>query len=206
MTQTTKREKRASPANPRVTQPVKRGVAGEPGAAGGPPEDSGRLDSLLGLFVHELRDTYNAEQQLITALPKMAELAEDQELATAVREHLEQTRGQLRRLDQIFASLNVSPKGIKCAGMAGILDEGKELIGKDLPGSVRDAALIAGGQRVEHYEMAAYGTLRAYAEQLGLHDAADLLDETLQEEGAADVRLSRLAERRINAGAMQGVA
>jgi len=123
-----------------------------------------------------------------------------------VREHLEQTRGQLRRLDRIFASLNLSPKGIKCAGMAGILDEGKELIGKDLPGSVRDAALIAGGQRVEHYEMAAYGTLRAYAEQLGLHDAADLLDETLQEEGAADVRLSRLAERRINAGAMQGVA
>lgn len=172
--------------------------------AGSILEGAERLDALIGLFVYQVREIYDAERRLIAALPKMAAVAEDQELASALSEHLEQTKVHLERLDGVFASLDVSPGNAKCMGMTAILQEGEALTGEDLPGSVRDAALIAAGQRVEHYEMATYGTLRAFAEQLGLHDAADLLDQTLQEEGAADVRLSRLAERRVNAAAMQG--
>jgi ferritin-like metal-binding protein YciE len=197
MPERTKPHKTAFPA-PGAGSSGGQALAGDKGSQEAP------IDSLMTLFVHELKDTYNAEQQLLTALPKMAAEASDPELGSALAEHLEQTRGQVIRLEKIFASLDVNPRGTRCAGMAGILEEGEALLDQEIPSSVRDAALIAGGQRVEHYEMAAYGTLRAYAEQLGLHDAADMLDMTLQEEGAADVRLSRLAERRINAEAMQG--
>jgi len=198
MPERTKSHRKASPA-PRTVSSGGQALAGDKESTKAP------IDSLMTLFIHELKDTYNAEQQLLAALPKMAAEAADPELGSALTEHLEQTRGQVIRLEKIFASIDVDPRGTRCAGMAGILEEGKGLLEQELPSSVKDAAIIAGGQRVEHYEMAAYGTLRAYAEQLGLHDAADMLDMTLQEEGAADVRLSRLAERRINAEAMQGV-
>jgi ferritin-like metal-binding protein YciE len=161
-----------------------------------------KLESMQELYVDELKDLYNAENQLLKALPKMAKAASAPELRTAFEHHLEETRGQVARLDQIFKKLKASPKGKKCKAMEGLIEEGKEVIDQEGDSAVLDAALIAAAQRVEHYEMAGYGCVRTYARLLGYEDAADLLQETLDEEGAADKKLTDLAESVINVQAI----
>ena len=146
----------------------------------------------------ELKDLYNAENQLIKALPKMAKAASAPELRTAFEDHLEETRAQVARLERIFKKLETSPKGKKCKGMEGLIEEGKEVMEEDAEPTVLDAALIAAAQRVEHYEMAGYGCVRTYAHLLGHEDAAELLQETLNEEEAADKKLTELAETIVN--------
>src|SRR5436305_5870929 len=138
-----------------------------------------KLKTLHDLFVDELKDLYNAENQIIKALPKMAKAASSDELRQGFEEHLEQTHGHVERLEQIFEQLGARAKGKKCVAMEGLIDEGKELMSDDAEPSVMDAALIAAAQKVEHYEMAGYGTVRAWAEQLGLHEAANRLQQTL---------------------------
>ncbi len=160
-----------------------------------------KKENLHKLFVHELKDLYNAENQLTDALPKMAEKAGDADLKKAFTDHLEETRGQIRRLETIFEDLDFEPGGSHCAGMEGLLKEGKDAMKVKDP-DVRDAALIAAAQRVEHYEIAGYGVASSYAEKLGNRKAANLLYETLEQEGKADRLLSRLAERSINFEAM----
>jgi ferritin-like metal-binding protein YciE len=161
------------------------------------------LDSLHDLYVDELKDLYNAENQLLKSLPRMAKAATAPELKAAFTEHLDVTRTQVERLDRIFADLGVSPKGKKCKAMEGLVEEGKEIVDEDGEPSVIDAALIAAAQRVEHYEMAGYGCVRTFANLLGYGDAAALLQETLDEEGEADKRLTELAETVINVAAEQ---
>ena len=156
------------------------------------------LESLHDLYVNELKDLYNAENQLLKALPKMAKAADAPELKAAFEEHLEVTRGQVARLETVFADLGVSPKGKKCKAMEGLIEEGKELLEEDADPAVLDGALIAAAQKVEHYEMAGYGCVRTYARLLGYEDAADLLQATLDEEGEADKTLTGLAETVIN--------
>jgi ferritin-like metal-binding protein YciE len=156
------------------------------------------LDSLHDLYVDELKDLYNAENQLLKALPKMAKKATAPELKAAFTEHLEVTRTQVGRLEQIFEALEVSPKGKKCQAMEGLVAEGAEVIGEAGDPAVIDAALIACAQRVEHYEMAGYGCVRTFATLLGYEDAVTLLQETLDEEGEADKKLTELAETVIN--------
>ena len=163
------------------------------------------LSTLHDLFVHELKDLYNAEKQLVKALPKMAKAARSPELRTAFEEHLEETRGQIERLEQVFASLDEKVRGKHCDGIAGIIEEGKSVMEEDFDDATMDACLIAGGQRAEHYEMAAYGTLIAWAKAMGHMDAVDLLQETLDEEKAADEKLSALAEGGINQTAADAV-
>jgi ferritin-like metal-binding protein YciE len=153
-----------------------------------------KLESLQDLYVDELKDLYNAETQLTKALPKMAKAAASEELRTAFEEHLEETKHQIERLETIFKELDASPKGKKCKAMAGLVAEGKEMMEMDGEDAVKDAALIAAAQRVEHYEMAGYGTVRTYAELLGYDKAAKLLQETLDEEAAADAKLTELAK------------
>ncbi|MHB0958576.1 MAG: ferritin-like domain-containing protein [Pirellulaceae bacterium] len=160
------------------------------------------LATLHDLYVNELQDLYNAEQQLVKALPKMAKSASARELAQAFNDHLVQTKGQLERLEKIFQELDASPKGKTCKAMAGLLEEGQEVIAEDADPSVKDAALIAAAQRVEHYEMAGYGCVRTYARLLGYDEAADLLQETLDEEGSTDKKLTQLAETAINVDAI----
>lgn len=160
-----------------------------------------KLNSLHDLYVDELKDLYNAENQILKALPKMAKAASSPDLAQAFQDHLEETEGQVARLDKIFKKLDVNPKGKKCKAMEGLLEEGKEVMEEDADPVVRDAALIAAAQRVEHYEMAGYGCVRTFAQLLGYDDASDLLQETLDEEGAADKKLTELAESVINAEA-----
>jgi ferritin-like metal-binding protein YciE len=160
------------------------------------------LESLQKLYVHELKDLYSAETQLVEALPKMVEASRDAELRTAFEEHLAETKEQVRRLEQIFASLDFEPGGHRCKGMEGLIKEGNDVLGNDIDEKVVDAALIAAAQRVEHYEMAGYGTARAYAEKLGEYAAADLLQTSLNEESLTDQKLTRLAERSINFKAM----
>jgi ferritin-like metal-binding protein YciE len=149
-------------------------------------------------FLEELRDTYDAEKQLIKALPKMAKAASSAELRTAFETHLEETRGHVDRLEQVFGSLEEKVRGKHCEGIAGIIEEGKSIMGEDFDEAAMDACLIAAGQRAEHYEMAAYGTLVAWARAMGHTEAADLLQETLDEEKAADETLTTLAEGGIN--------
>jgi ferritin-like metal-binding protein YciE len=161
------------------------------------------MESLQDLYVEELKDIYNAENQLIKALPKMAKAASSEELKSAFTTHLEETREHAQRLEQIFEKLGASPKGKKCKGMEGLLEEGKEMMGEDAEPEVMDAGLIAAAQRVEHYEMAVYGTVRAYAKLLGDDEAARLLQQTLEEEGATDKKLSDIAESQINVEAAQ---
>jgi ferritin-like metal-binding protein YciE len=156
-----------------------------------------KCESLQDLYVDELKDLYNAENQLLKALPKMAQAASASELRTAFEDHLEETRGQVRRLEQIFKKLDASPKGKKCKAMEGLIEEGKEVMDSVQP-PVLDAALITAAQKVEHYEIAGYGCVRTYARLLGYEDAADLLQKTLDEEGAADKKLTELAETIIN--------
>jgi len=156
------------------------------------------LDSLHDLYVDELKDLYNAENQLLKALPKMAKAATAPELKAAFTTHLEETRGQVTRLETIFTGLGVSPKGKKCKAMEGLIEEGKEIIEEDGDPAVIDAALIGAAQKVEHYEIAGYGTARTFATLLGYADAAELLQETLDEEGNTDKLLTGLAETVIN--------
>lgn len=146
------------------------------------------------LFVEELKDIYSAETQITKALPKLVKAATSEELKTAFEEHLEETEGQIERLDQIFQTLNINPKGKTCDGMKGVLEEGEEMLKETQAGGVRDAALISAAQRVEHYEMAAYGAVRTYAEKLGKQQIAKLLEETLEEEKSADKKLTQIAQ------------
>jgi ferritin-like metal-binding protein YciE len=150
------------------------------------------------LYLTELKDLYHAEQQIIKALPKMAEAASSPELRNAFEQHLAETRVQAERLEQIFQKLGEPAKGQKCKGMVGIIDEGEDMMDEDAPPAVADAALIASAQRVEHYEMAAYGTARTYARRLGFADQAQLLQQTLTEEAETDKKLTSLAESYIN--------
>jgi len=159
-----------------------------------------RLDSMQDLLVMELRDLYSAEKQLVKALPKMAKAAHSEKLKEAITEHLEVTKGQVERLDQIFEELEVSSRGPKCAAMEGLIEEGSELIEKrkQADEAVFDAALIGAAQKVEHYEIAGYGTARSFAQHLGLENVIALLEETLEEEKSTDVSLTELAESEIN--------
>ena len=154
--------------------------------------------TLHDAFLDELRDTYDAEKQLTKALPKLAKTATSAELRDAFESHLEETRGHVDRLDQVFQSLGEKPRGKHCEGIAGIIEEGKSIMEGDFDEVTMDACLIAAAQRAEHYEMAAYGTLVAWARSMGHDQAADLLEETLEEEKAADQKLSSIAEGGIN--------
>ena len=157
-------------------------------------------NTLRQLYVEELRDIYDAEKQLIKALPKMAEAATSEELRTGFEEHLEQTKGHAERLEQIFGELGEKPSGKKCKGMQGLVSEGSEMINEDFENEVKDAGLISAAQRVEHYEIAAYGTVRTYATILGERNAVAILEKTLTEEKETDQKLTELAEG-INAEA-----
>ena len=157
-----------------------------------------KLDSLQKLFVEELRDLYSAENQILKALPKMIKAATAPKLKAGFEEHLKQTEGQVERLERIFKKLDKSPKGKTCKGMEGVLTEGSEMIKEDAEPTVRDAGLISAAQRVEHYEIAGYGTVRTYARLLGNSEAERLLQETLNEEAETDKKLSALAESTIN--------
>jgi ferritin-like metal-binding protein YciE len=157
-----------------------------------------RLKSLDDLLVHELQDIYNAEGQILKALPKMIKTASHPELQSALEEHLEQTEGQVERLNQVFKLLGVPAKGKKCEGMAGVIEEGKRVMEEEAEPAVMDAALIAAAQKVEHYEIASYGCVCTYAEMLGYDQVHDLLGQNLDEEETADEKLSALAESVIN--------
>lgn len=156
------------------------------------------LDSLERLFIEELRDTYSAEKQLVRALKKLAQHASNEELSAAFEEHRVETEEQVSRLEQVFDTLDLKPRAKTCEGMKGIIAEGDEMMEEEGDEAVIDAALIAGAQRVEHYEMAAYGTLRHYAERLGNTKAEQLLAQTLEEEKAADAKLNAIAKRLVN--------
>jgi len=157
-----------------------------------------RMSNLNDLFAHELRDLYSAEHMILDALPKMAAATENAELKRAFQQHEQTTHEQVRRLETIGDELSIQLKGHKCRGMEGILEECQELIDANVDPDTRDAALIGSAQRVEHYEIAAYGTARTYARHLGHGRAAELLQTTLDEEGETDHRLTRLAEGMIN--------
>jgi ferritin-like metal-binding protein YciE len=154
--------------------------------------------------VDELKDLYSAEKQLVKALPKMAKNASNPELKEAFTNHLQETEGHVERLEQIFEMLGERAGGKKCKGMEGLIEEAKELLEEDATEEVLDAGLISKAQHVEHYEIAGYGTVRTYARQLGLDDQAELLQETLDEEGKTDELLTQLAESSVNLEAEQG--
>ena len=158
-------------------------------------EETNPLEELL---VDELKDLYSAEKQIVTALPKMARAASSPDLRRAFERHLEETRRQVERLEEIGEDLEVRITGKKCMGMEGLIEEGKELMQEDLDENALDAGLIGAAQKVEHYEMAAYGTARTHASLLGYKKAAKLLQQTLDEEGATDKKLTALAESIIN--------
>jgi ferritin-like metal-binding protein YciE len=164
-----------------------------------------QIDSLQKLYVEELRDLHSAERQIIQALPKMIKAASSPDLKAALQEHLDITEQQLARLDQIFESLGKKGTGKKCKGMEGVIADGKEILEEDMLPEVLDAAIISAAQHVEHYEMAGYGTVRTYAELLGETKALKLLQQTLNEEGDADKKLTDLAKR-INVEAEAPVA
>jgi len=158
-------------------------------------EETNPLEELL---IDELKDIYSAENQIVKALPKMAKAASSPELKRAFERHLEETRRQVERLDQIGQVLDTKLTGKKCKGMEGLIEEGKEIIEEDIDDNAKDAGLIGAAQKVEHYEIAAYGTARTHAELLGYTKAAKLLQQTLDEEGATDKKLTQLAESIIN--------
>lgn len=157
-----------------------------------------KLKSLDDLLVHELQDIYHAEGQITKALPKMIKAATNPELQAAFEEHLEQTEGQIERLEQVFKLLGLPAKGKKCDGMAGLIEEGRKMIEEDAEPSVKDAALIAAAQKVEHYEIASYGCVCTYAEMLGYEQIHELLGQNLDEEETTDEKLTVLAESVIN--------
>ncbi len=151
--------------------------------------------ALKELYIDELRDIYNAETQLVKALPKMAKASTSDELRSRFESHLERTKGHVQRLEEIFDALDEKPTGKKCAGMQGLVKEGEEIMDEDFEGEVMDAALISAAQRVEHYEIAAYGCVRSWAELLGENEAVSLLEKTLEEEKETDQKLTELSEQ-----------
>jgi ferritin-like metal-binding protein YciE len=157
-----------------------------------------KMESLQELYLEQLKDIYDAENQLLKALPKMAKQATNEELKAAFEQHLEQTQEQVSRLDQVFEELGEKAKGHKCKAMQGLIEEGKELMEQDADEDVMDAGLICAAQKIEHYEIATYGCLRTYAEMLGFDDQADLLQESLDEEKDTDESLTELAVSCIN--------
>lgn len=157
-----------------------------------------KMQTLEDLYVDHLKDLYSAEKQLVKALPKMAKNASSPDLQNAFQEHLRQTERQAERIEQIFSELDGSPRGKKCVGMEGLVEEGNEIMKEDVEPEVMDAGLIAAAQKVEHYEIASYGTVRAWAERLGYDRAARLLQETLDEESMANERLTQIAESHVN--------
>ncbi|MFU8802760.1 MAG: ferritin-like domain-containing protein [Bradymonadaceae bacterium] len=163
-----------------------------------------KIDSFERLFVHTLKDLYSAEQQIIKALPKMEKAASTPQLKEAFQNHLDETKVQLERLKKIFEHLDFSPTGHVCEGIKGIIEEGKEIIQMEgIPSEVKDAALIEVAQKVEHYEIAGYGTAAHFAELLGDREAAQLLGETLEEEKKTDKKLNKLAKNIVNKQAIQ---
>jgi ferritin-like metal-binding protein YciE len=163
-----------------------------------------QLENLEDLMKEELKDVLNAENQIVKALPKMIKKASHDELKTAFEEHLEETKEQVERVEQVMEMLGMPPRGKTCKAMKGIIEEGQEMMSEDAEEDVMDAALIGAAQKVEHYEIATYGTLCTYADLLGLQDAKKLLGQTLDEEKQTDERLSELAERLINLEAADG--
>lgn len=153
------------------------------------------VNSIEKLFVDELKDIYSAETQITKALPKMIKAASSSDLKSAFEHHLKETEEQIRRLDQVFEKLDTRPKGKTCEGMKGVISEGEEMLKSAEEGPVRDMALISAAQKVEHYEMASYGTVRTYAEHLGKSQFVSSLETTLNEEKAADKKLTEIAEK-----------
>lgn len=162
-----------------------------------------KLKHMNSLLTHEVKDLLHAEKQLVKALPKMARAASSAKLRTAFEDHLEETKGHVERLETVCELLGIPARGEKCEAMEGLIQEGEEIIQADGDDQVRDAALIAAAQRVEHYEMAGYGSARSFAQFLGLGDVADLLQQTLDEEGAANKKLTGLALGSLNAKATE---
>lgn len=160
------------------------------------------VKTMEDLFLEEIRDLLDAEKQITKALPKMAKAAKSPELSAAFNDHLEETRGHVERLERIFSDIGAKSGGVKCKGMEGLLKEGDDMVRLTDPGTVRDAGLISAAQRVEHYEMAGYGSARTFAQLLGRDQAADLLDQTLDEEKAADEKLTDIAESMVNQRAL----
>jgi ferritin-like metal-binding protein YciE len=158
-----------------------------------------KIEGLDLLLQEELRDIYDAEKQLVKALPKVAKAASSEELQEALNEHLQVTKGHVERLEQVFEQLGTKAKGKTCAGMKGLIQEGEEVIGQNDAGELKDLAIIGAAQRVEHYEIAAYGTARTFAERLGNEEVAELLQETLTEEEEADERLTEISEALLDA-------
>ncbi|HEX6034696.1 MAG TPA: ferritin-like domain-containing protein [Anaerolineales bacterium] len=157
-----------------------------------------KMATLEDLYTDLLKDLYSAEKQLVKALPKMAKNAQSPDLQKAFQEHLRQTEAQVERIERIFTELGGSPRGKKCVGMEGLIEEGNELMQEDAEPDVLDAGLIAAAQKVEHYEIASYGTARAWAQRLGYDKAARLLQETLEEESMANEKLTKIAESHVN--------
>jgi ferritin-like metal-binding protein YciE len=158
-----------------------------------------KIKSFEDLFHHELKDIYSAEKQLTKALPKMAKAATNEELKQAFENHLQETEGQVERLEKIFAELDIPTTRVqKCKAMEGLIEEGKEIMEEDMEPELLDAALICAAQRVEHYEIAAYGCARTFAQRLGYDDVVELLQATLDEEGNADKKLTEIAEGMVN--------
>ncbi|MCO6045016.1 ferritin-like domain-containing protein [Aeoliella sp. ICT_H6.2] len=160
-----------------------------------------KFDTLNDLFVDQVKDLYDAEQRLTKAIPHMVEAAQSPELKSAFEHHLKETEGQVKRLEKVFELIDTKPDRETCDAMKGLLSEGDEVLDSDGDPSVIDAALIAAAQRVEHYEMAGYGTARTLARQLGLEQVAELLQQTLNEESAADDKLTHIAETSVNVAA-----
>ncbi len=161
-----------------------------------------KLTSLQDVFEEQLKDLYSAEDQLSQALPKMAEAASSQELKSAFQQHLQETKNQRDRLEQIGQMASINLRGVKCKAMEGLIKEAQDLLSENEPSDALDVALIASAQRIEHYEIAGYGSTRTYAKRLGHSDAEKLLQETLDEEGATDKKLTQIAESTVNKEAM----
>ena len=157
-----------------------------------------KIATLEDLYTDMLKDLYSAEKQLVKALPKMAKAAQSPDLQKAFQNHLKQTEGHVDRIERIFSDMEGSPRGKKCAAMEGLVEEGSELLQEDIEPNVLDAGLIAAAQKVEHYEIASYGTVRAWAERLGKNRAVQLLQQTLDEESAANEKLTQIAESQAN--------
>jgi ferritin-like metal-binding protein YciE len=157
-----------------------------------------KMATLEDLYTDLLKDLYSAEKQLVKALPKLAKNAQSPDLQKAFQEHLKQTEGHVNRIERIFTEMGGSPRGKKCVGMEGLVEEGNELLQEDVEPDVLDAGLIAAAQKVEHYEIAGYGTARAWAERLGYDRAAQILQETLDEESMANEKLTKIAESHVN--------
>jgi ferritin-like metal-binding protein YciE len=174
-----------------------------PGRDAGGKEQIVKLESLKDLFVHELKDLYNAESQLVKALPRMVRAANADDLKEALEHHLEQTREHATRLEQVLSDFGTAGRGVKCEGMAAIIEEGKKLMESDAAEDTMDAGLIGAAQKAEHYEIAGYGTARTWARTLGLHDAAQILQQTLEEEAEANEKLTQIAEASINVAAAE---